>query len=159
LPEIGLPRGIQMGLWRATKKTLGHAVDLRFDRWLDLASLGATTRYIWQQVKYLFVSKPLVEHPETFEEAIDRLELSPEALSQQSQAFKFLALFFLSAALALLCYAFFVLYLGNWMGAIISFSLAIYAGSLAFRFHFWYFQITEKKLGCNIREWIKRTSE
>lgn len=147
-----------MGFWKTTKKTVGHVVDLRFDRWLDLASLGNTATYVWKQVKYLFSAKTL-ERPETFEEAVTRLDLAPEALAQQSQAFKFLAVFFLSSGIALLIYAIFTLLIGNWMGACISFALALYAASLAFRFHFWYFQITQKKLGCNIREWIKRTTQ
>ena len=41
----------------------------------------------------------------------------------------------------------------NLMGACMTFSLTLYGLSQAMRYHFWYFQIQSRKLGCTFQEW------
>jgi len=143
-----------MGLWQGTKKIVGHIVDVRVDRWVDIDSLKDSTDYFWDQCKNLFrVQKS--EHAESFEEAIDRMALSPEILAKQSQRFLMLSFFFALMAIALVIYTIVLYTLKNWMGMGICLSLSLYALSLAFRFHFWHFQITQKKLGCSVWSWCR----
>jgi intracellular multiplication protein IcmV len=145
-----------MGLWKGTKKVIGHVVDVRVDRWIDFTSLKNSTRYFWAHFNTLFSIKK-AENPENFEEAINRMGLSPEDLAKQSHHFLMLSFFFLLMTIALLTYAIVLYKLTNWMGTVICLSLSLYALSLAFRFHFWHFQISQKKLGCNLWEWCKLT--
>jgi len=143
-----------MGFWSSTRKVLGHAVDLRADRWLDYEGLKRSTVYILSQTKKLFT--PETAHKsESFEEAVDRLDLSPQALSEQSDRYNYIAIFFLITTAALLAYALLTVLLGNWLGAGITFALSLYSLSLAFRFHFWHFQISQRKLGCSVRDWAR----
>lgn len=143
-----------MGFWKGTKKVIGHVVDVRVDRWIDFETFKESTLYFSSQLKNLFTIKK-AENPESFENAVDRMALSPEVLAKQSQRFLKLCLFFLLMTAALIIYAIVLLNIKNWMGGIICLSLSLYALSLAFRFHFWHFQISQKKLGCNIREWCR----
>ncbi|HXH54211.1 MAG TPA: type IVB secretion system protein IcmV [Gammaproteobacteria bacterium] len=143
-----------MGLWKGSKKFVGHMVDVRVDRWIDLASLKNSSLYFWERIKNLF-SIQVAEHPESFEEAIDRMALSPETVTKQSERFLKLSLFFVLMAMALLIYTIVLSHLKNWTGMGICISLSLYALSLAFRFHFWHFQISQKKLGCNVWEWCR----
>ena len=142
-----------MGLWRKTTKALGLVVNFRVDQWLDLPGLKNTTRYFWQNGKELFKIQQ-AQYSESFEEAVQRLELTPARLNLQKKRYFSLFLLFLIVALALFAYTVFLLIVGNVLGALVSFSLVFYAASLAFRFHFWYFQISQKKLGCEIQEWL-----
>ena len=143
-----------MGLWKGTKKVVGHVVDVRVDRWVDFTSLQNSTCYFWERAKSLFSIKT-AEHPESFEEAIDRMALSPETIVKQSERFLRLALFFVLMTMALVIYAIVLYRLKNWTGMGICLSLSLYALSLAFRFHFWHFQISQKKLGCDVWEWCR----
>ena len=143
-----------MGLWKGTKKVVGHMVDVRVDRWIDLTSLQNSTRYFWDRTKSLF-SIQTAEHPESFEEAVDRMGLSPETVTKQSERFLRLSLFFVLMTTALLIYTIILYHLKNWTGMGICTSLSLYALSLAFRFHFWHFQISQKKLGCHVWEWCR----
>lgn len=145
-----------MGFWKKTGRVLGHAVDCRVDRWMDLKELKRTTLYFWNQGKRLFKPSSTTQ-PETFEEAVKRLQLNAESLQQQKKRYQYLCIFFLVMAAALLIYMSIIAKLGNLKGATICFALALYALSHAFRFHFWCFQITQKKLGCKGREWLAHT--
>lgn len=141
-----------MGLWKGTKKTVGHMIDLRVEQWVDFSTFKNMNLFLWDHLKTLFTIKK-TQHPENFEEAVDRLALSKEALTKQSKRYLKLSLFFLLMTAALIIYALVLYKWHNWMGTIICFSLSLYALSLAFRFHFWHFQISQEKLGCSVWEW------
>jgi len=146
-----------MGFWRGASKIIGHAIDLRIDRWCDLPWLKKSTLFYWDHIKKIFTAEK-AEHPENFVEAVDRLNLTPESLAKQARQYFLLTVFFAFSTLGLLAYAILTAYLGNWMGTCISISLALYASSLLFRFYLWYFQITHKKLGCTFQEWRQSIS-
>ena len=143
-----------MGFWRKTKNIIGHLIDFRIDRWIDLDYLKKSTSYYFQETKRLFTPKK-EEHPEEFKEAVNRLSLNTEELTQQAKRFAYMAVLFLSVGILFFLYAAFLAMSQHWMSAVISLSLMIYALALAFRSHFWYFQISQKKLGCTASEWFR----
>lgn len=143
-----------MGFFKTTRKVLGRAIDIRFDRWIDLDSIKKNSNYFWDRTKHLFKAE-VASREETFEEAVERLALTPEQLVLQATRYRYLALFFLVITMLLGAYGLFLAYQGNWMGTVISFSLGSYALALAFRFHFWNFQISAQKLGCSLEEWYQ----
>jgi intracellular multiplication protein IcmV len=51
-------------------------------------------------------------------------------------------------------YALYTAFKGSMTTSLISFCLALYALTQAFRFHFWLFQLRNRKLGCSIKEWM-----
>lgn len=143
-----------MGFWSKTRKVIGHIVDVRVDRWCDLPWLKKITLFLWQQSKDLFRLEE-AKNAETFEQAIDRLELTPELLAKQTQRYLILAFLFTFLTCTLLIYGVIVAFLKNWMGACICFSLTLYSASLTFRFYLWHFQITHQKLGCSLSDWYQ----
>lgn len=141
-----------MGFFSGTKRMLNHVFDFRFDLWADWPGIKHTSRYLWHQAKTLF-SKEKPKYSETFQEATERLSLSNDSLVSQAKRYYILSFLFFMYAIFLIIYGGIILVGGNWIGGIISFSLSIYALALAFRFHFWRFQIIQQKLGCTVKEW------
>lgn len=54
-----------------------------------------------------------------------------------------------------LCYLVYLIIGGHWKGVLVCFGVVLLAASLAFRYHFWLFQLEKRKLGCSFREWLK----
>ncbi len=146
-----------MGFWKTTRKIVGHVIDIRVDRWVDFEYHKKTLRYLRDEWKRLF-SHQKPTRSEEFDEAVQRLSLTPDDLATQTQRFRYLAWLFIVLSLALLAYACVIGSNGNWTGTIISVSIAFYALTLAFRFHFWYFQMSQRKLGCTVQEWMRSLS-
>jgi intracellular multiplication protein IcmV len=143
-----------MGLWRKVKNGLGYIVDFRVDKWLDVELLKKQTNYYLQTTKQLFkIQKPT--QAESFVEAAKRLNLSPEALEEQAQRYWFYAIIYLISAIGIFFYAAIIVCLGNWMGFSICSALLIFALTQSYRYHFWYFQIKQQKLGCDFQEWLQ----
>jgi len=143
-----------MGIFRSVTKGIGYIFDFRIHRWLGFGTIKKNTQYYYEQAKALAsVEKPT--HSETFEEAAERLNLSPEFLERQKKRYLLLSIFFVFLALSLGVYAGFFIVKKYWMGAVMCCSLTFFALTYAFRYHFWYFQIKHKKLGCKLRDWFR----
>jgi len=143
-----------MGIWSGTKKVLGHVIDIRVDRWMDFETIKAIHKIYVKQIKNLLTSQR-AKRVESFEAAVERLNLSEKELSRQAIHYRWMAYFFLLISIALFIYALTTLYFRNWMGFVMNLALILYSISSAFRYHFWYFQIMEKKLGCTPLDWYK----
>jgi intracellular multiplication protein IcmV len=61
------------------------------------------------------------------------------------------------AALLLFAYMTYEIYFGYFLGALLSLVVAFLALALAFRYHFWFFQIKQRRLGCSVSEWFNQT--
>lgn len=128
-------------------------IDVRVDRWLSLDYLKETSRHFQAIFRGTFVpQKP--RYSETFEEAVQRLELSENDLIQRQFEFTRLFYFFIVLSLIVIGYGLYLAYFGHFIGAIVSFCLALYSFTQAFRFHFWLFQLKHRKLGCTLKEWF-----
>ena len=141
-----------MGFWSKTTKLMGHIVDLRVDRWLDLETIKHSSAYFGSRIRHLFRIK-VSTHPESFEEATQRLDLNAQELAKQAKRYLLASYIFVGVAFCFFIYAGILAYLGSWMGTCMAFCLMLYAVSVAFRFHFWHFQITQQKLGCTLQDY------
>jgi intracellular multiplication protein IcmV len=142
-----------MGILKTTKKVSGHIFNFKVSQWLDLDALKGFTNYFLQQFKLLYQIEQATQ-TETFEEAIDRFELTPKDLQIKYSQYSFLIFFFSGISLLLLSYTFFLAHKENWMGTVMSAALTLYAWSLVFRYHFWRYQVKRQKLGCTLSEWL-----
>lgn len=142
-----------MGFWSRTGQVLSHIADVRVDRWIDWPWLTSSARYFRNQARELLKIER-AQYSESFEEAVTRLNLTPEILATQQKRYINLFFFFLILTAGLFLYTLFLIVMKNWMGILMGFSLTLYAFSQALRSHFWYFQISQQKLGCNIQEWF-----
>jgi intracellular multiplication protein IcmV len=139
-----------MGIFR---KVGGRLVDVRVDKWMSWDYLGETA----DRFKILFLDIVIPKKAtsaETFEEAMQRLELSEEDLVERKKEFTRLCYFFVALALVIVLYALYLAFQRNMTPSLIAFCLALYALSQALRFHFWLFQLRNRKLGCTVKEWM-----
>ena len=142
-----------MGFFRGVKKVAGSLVDVRADHWFSFDYVKNSTLSLKDSLSTIFL--PI--HPrysETFEEAIERMHLSEEMVKKRQNEFLLLALFFILLAVALVVYGVYWAAQKGFSATLICFALCGFCLVQAFRFHFWYFQMKHRKLGCTLDEWI-----
>lgn len=143
-----------MGIWSGAKKTVGAIINIRVDRWIGTHNLKDGWGSITSGAKSVFTTSK-AEVNETFEEALDRLNITEEDLKQRKKEFTKLFIFYAIFALLLFIYALYLLVIkSNIGGTVLTTSLMLYCLVNVFRFHFWLYQINHKKLGCSISEWL-----
>lgn len=126
----------------------------QFRFWLDAERLQGFGSYLVHVFKSLFVLQRK-EGAESFDEAAVRLTLSEEDLLKRQRALFYLTLFMLFLATLLFAYLIYQVVYGTFAGVLVSFVVMLIACALAFRYHFWFFQIKSKQLGCSVRTWFK----
>ncbi|OGT47945.1 MAG: hypothetical protein A3E83_08915 [Gammaproteobacteria bacterium RIFCSPHIGHO2_12_FULL_41_20] len=121
--------------------------------WFGYESFKSNNRMIgWLLRGLLFLSQP--EQHETFEEAIQRLNLTDVDLRDTEQTYRVYAWFFVILGVAALVFGLYLLFHhGMFLSLLLSLSAMALFLSQAFKYHFWAFQIKHRKLGCTYREW------
>ena len=135
-----------------TKRLFKRIVNPR--AWSDFDRLHAGQRYIVSVCRTYFVpqeSKAI----ESFDEAKKRLHLTDKLLMEQKKSLFRLSILMLFIACLLLIYTLYNLFNAHLLAAGLSTMVLSIALVLAFRYHFWYFQIEQQKLGCTLREWFR----
>lgn len=123
--------------------------------WLDWDRLKSSTLYLGTAVKKLFVPQT-AEESESFKEAVKKLNLSEADLQNKQKSLFRLSMLMLGIAFVILIYTGYQLYYIQLKAALVSLIITLIALALAFRYHFWYFQIKKHKLGCSLKEWYKQ---
>ncbi|KTC87411.1 MULTISPECIES: type IVB secretion system protein IcmV [Legionella] len=123
--------------------------------WIDFDRTKSFTLYLVNGFKKMFVPQKN-DSGETFEEAVSRLNLSETELQDRKSALYRLSLLMSAAAILIFGYAIYHVFYGSYRAVIISLVVMLIALALAFRYHFWYFQIKERKLGCTMLEWYRK---
>ncbi|MFN7097984.1 MAG: type IV secretion protein IcmV, partial [Gammaproteobacteria bacterium] len=59
-----------------------------------------------------------------------------------------------SFAVLILLYTLYLLWQGSFGSASLAFVVMLISIATACRYHFWYFQVKNRKLGCTIKEWL-----
>lgn len=142
-----------MGIFKSTKKAAGKIIDVRVDKWISWDYLKETTGH-FKAILFDIAIPKKATHLESFEEAMSRLGLSEKDLEARKNEFTKLFYFFLVLSLGVFAYALYLSLKGTLVSSLITFCLAFYALTQAFQFHFWLFQIKNRKLGCSVKEWF-----
>lgn len=126
--------------------------------WIDYDRLRSFTAYLWGGIKKIFVPQKVkvVDTSANFADMVASLNLSDEDLKSREKGLYRSSLVMGSAAAIIFLYALYNMISGNIRATIVSLVITLLALVLGFRYHFWYYQIKEKKLGCTFREWYKR---
>lgn len=124
--------------------------------WFDFDRIKAFTSYIVAGFLKMFVPQTQTGNGESFEAAVARMNLSEDDLRAKETALYRLSIIMCIAAACIFVYAMYHLYFGTYRAVLISLVLMLIALVLAFRYHFWFFQIKERKLGCSISEWYRQ---
>ncbi|MBN2689317.1 MAG: type IVB secretion system protein IcmV [Gammaproteobacteria bacterium] len=122
-------------------------------RWAAWSDIRVAASGLVIAAKNLFVPHKAERH-ETFEEAVLRLKLNDASLKKQLKAFLHLAIIYLILALPLFGYALYMLIHGHIFAAILSFLLCSLLLVYAFKEHFWYTQIKQRRLGLSFKDWL-----
>jgi intracellular multiplication protein IcmV len=141
-----------MGLLNKTKKTVISTFPV--DKWLDLDNLKNNAKFTTDAAKSLFTPKQATM-PETFDSAVDRLDLSEKDIKQRQTEFLRLYWFFTGFCVLMFVYGLYLVSKSSVNGFCVTFALAIYLLTQAFKYHFWYFQIKNRKLGCTLKDWFQ----
>lgn len=143
-----------MGFFSGLKNAGSYVFNFKVTKWLGVDQIKDSTKSFTNVGRNLFISQQ-ADFPETFEEALVRLNITAEQLEQRKREFTKLMIIYIIIALMVFCYGIYIVaYYRNFMGFIMSFAITIYALTHAFRYHFWIYQIKNKKLGCSLREWF-----
>ncbi len=123
--------------------------------WSDADRLKSFFLFILNEVKSLLLPQPK-EVTESFKAAQARLNLTDADMRVQIKALFRLSLLMSSMAFLFLMYAIYQLVYGSLQGGMLTLAIMLVALAFAFRYHFWYFQLKQGKLGCTIRTWLKQ---
>ncbi|MDF1683951.1 MAG: type IVB secretion system protein IcmV [Legionellaceae bacterium] len=127
----------------------------KFKYWSDADRVKSFFDYIKDLFQRLFVIQPK-EAKESFEKVQARLNLTDEQLVSKQRSLFRLSMLMCVFALSMLGYTVYQFFNGYFFAIVLSFIVSLLALSFAFRYHFWYFQIREHKLGCSVRAWFNQ---
>lgn len=134
-------------------RVLTKIINIRV--WCDWDRMKAFTLYLAGGIKGLFIPQK-IQDGESFNAAMAELKLSNEDLLIKQKALLRLSILMSAIAVMMLFYMGYQLFYGSFRAAVVSVVVMCIALVLAFRYHFWQFQIKKRKLGCTIHEWYKQ---
>lgn len=121
--------------------------------WIGYDDLKAQNKTLFQIIFSLFVI-PKAEKSETFEEAMQRFNISLPQADSIASRYKRYAILFVVAGLATLSFAVYLLFFPVILtGFLLGIATAALLLVQAFKYDFWAFQIRHRKLGCTFAEW------
>lgn len=142
------------------KKEKGSRIGNMFTRiinvraWFDFDRVRSGTLYILDGMKKLLVPQS-AKKGDSFEAVVARLQLTETDLAIKKQALWRLSLVMVILAGLIFLYACYSFISGHLVAGGLSLVVMMIALVLGFRYHFWYFQIKQRKLGCTFYEWYK----
>ena len=140
-----------MSFFGGIKKIIKPAVDV--PKWIDYQQLVKNNRSVFSFVKKFFIPEQ-AKTQESFEEAMLRLKLTPADLIQRSKEFTRLMWIWISLFLVSIVYSIYLLNNHFLRGFYPCLGISIIILTQIFRYHFWLFQIKQRRLGCSFRDWL-----
>ena len=120
--------------------------------WMGWPRLKSSGQAIGTTAKRLFIPQK-ADIKEEFHEAVARLQLSENDLQEKQRTFLKLCIIFVFMGFALLSYAIYLAWQAYVNSAFVTLSLTLLLFAIAFRYHFWYFQVKQRRLGCTLKDW------
>lgn len=134
-------------------KVFRNVINIRY--WADWDRVKAFTLYLGNGFMNLFTPHE-TQVTESFDEAMTRLKLNEADIQLKQKSLFRLSMVMVAVAAAIFIYACYQLFFGSFKACIVSLVVMMIALVLAFRYHFWYFQIKQRKLGCTYEEWYRK---
>jgi hypothetical protein len=143
-----------MGFFSGFKKVVKPLVDV--PRWMHLDRLVQQGKAIKELANEIFIVKTPQEK-ETFEQAMERLDISDSGLQKRIGELKWLFFFYVLAFLGIFGYGTY-LFLAHYPRAgFLAYAVSMVAFSQAFRQHFWFMQLKHQSLGMSFKQWYEIT--
>jgi len=128
-------RFVNVSAWSNKKEVISHAKEIK------------------RMVKSLFTIGTPYNPEETFDIAMKRLNISDKDLEIRVRHYKRNYLIFLLFALCMFSYGLYSIWNMRFLAFIVSTGLTCMCLGLSFKYHFWVFQIKNRRLGCSVTEW------
>lgn len=130
----------------------------RIKRGLGLGELKESYKSLSSSAKEMFTrDKHKGAVKETFEQAVTRLNLTPDMLEKRKKNLLLTACFYSAIAVVIFIYTISLLFSGVFLGTFIGLVLTFVATGLAYRDHFWYIQMRQQRLGISFQDWVNYT--
>jgi len=142
-----------MGFFSGIKNFIKPFIAVR--TWTDADHHIETGRNLKAVFKRLFTPAK-AEREESFQQAMDRLDIEDKDLRTRLKEFLFLVAVFLIVAMLLFIYTVHLVMQLHFRAAAMALGATFLSLSLAIRYDFWRFQIKQQKLGCTLREWFSK---
>ena len=122
-------------------------------KWIGYRQLVKTNRSLFSFAKKFFLPEQATTQ-ESFQAALERLKLTEVDIAQRMKEFTrllwiWILLFFVSIA-----YSLRLLLEHSLRGFFPCLGIAVIILTQMFRYHFWIFQIKQRRLGCGFRDWL-----
>ncbi len=85
---------------------------------------------------------------------LSKLGITEEKLQKAKKTCYKMSIFSSVIAIFLIFYLTFCMIKMYYMSSIVTFLLVMVLFGLAFRYHFWYMQVTKRRLGCTFSDWL-----
>jgi intracellular multiplication protein IcmV len=126
--------------------------------WSDWDRSKSITQFFLDMVERFFVlRRHSKKKSESFAKVAAKFDVDEKALQAKALGLKRLSYSLVIMALFLFLYCLYQLFFGSLKSAVISLVEMGIALVLAFRYHFWHFQIQQRKLGCSVKDWFKNS--
>ena len=122
--------------------------------WMDYDQVRDSTKYLKDGIENIYTLKEKVRGDQSFEEAIREQGIDPDHIELQKKSLLRISLFMVVISIGVFIYAALHLVNKNFHASAASFVIFLVVLSMAFRYHFWYYQLKAKRLGCTVREWF-----
>ncbi len=136
-----------------TKRLVARLFNVR--SWVDVERVRVGGRYIVNACGTWFNPRK-IKKTESFLAAMARLKLTQDMLLARQQGLLRLSLMMAGMACGLFLYVLYNIFYAHYWAVLMSTVVMLLALVLAFRYHFWYFQIKRQKLGCTLYEWFSQ---
>lgn len=141
-----------MGLKTSMRKGFGSGLNPK--KWIGFDLLAGTTKTVLYSAKTLFGSRNSKVPHETFENAVQRMQLSENDLKKRMRSAKQLITVFILFSITLFLYSIYHFSKTHIADGFICLILTLLTLAYASREHFYLFQMQRKKLGCSYKEWL-----
>ena len=121
--------------------------------WMGTQQLKNQTKAL-NDVAQSLITPASPKYNESFDQALVRLKLTEDDLAHRTHEFKRLIAVFSFITFCLLLYFLYLLVEHAWLASAGCFGIMLVMIGQIFRYHFWLYQIRERKLGCTFREWL-----
>lgn len=123
--------------------------------WSDWGRIKSGGHFIVSSSKRIFIFTP-VRPVESFEDAQRRMKLTNHDLDIRARALYRLSMMMACLSLLLLGYTLYHVFYGTLQSALLTLALTMLSTAMAFRYHFWHFQIKMRQLGCSFSVWFRQ---
>lgn len=122
--------------------------------WMDFDQVKSSTNYLTDGTKKLFTMKKRVTSTESFEDTMKRLGVDEVAIEKQKKSLFRLSVLMVVMSIGVFTYSMSLIFSGSYHSGAASSVIFLVILALAFRYHFWYYQLKVKRLGCSFKEWL-----